>query len=74
MIFEKGHQLGARRISPVELDKDPLSIKLIAGHRERLRAIPGWQEKIRALVEQMIAEADGERSSEMSKDVRETGS
>lgn len=74
MVFKKGNKLGAKRVSPVDLDSAPLTIRLVAGHRERLRTIPGWQDKLRKLVEALILQEEGAKSPDLSEDVRETAS
>ena len=39
----------------VAYDKVPLQLKVSPGVREKVMAIPGWQERVRAFLEEMIA-------------------
>lgn len=40
-------------------DKVPVQFKVMPGVRERLKAVPNWQERLREYVNQLIAE-DGQ--------------
>lgn len=52
MAFQKKHKLGF--ISDKPLAKDPICLKLKPGMREQLMTIPGWQDKLRMLIEILI--------------------
>ncbi|MHC5726843.1 MAG: hypothetical protein ACYT04_46525 [Nostoc sp.] len=39
----------------VAYDKTPLQLKVSSGVREKVMAIPGWQEIVRGFLDQMIA-------------------
>ena len=40
----------------VAYDKAPLQFKVSPGVREKIKAIPGWQEILRAFLDKLIAE------------------
>jgi hypothetical protein len=50
MPFEKNNKLGFTTKNDTPLDKQPLSIKLKLGDKDRVRSIPDWQDKLRALI------------------------
>jgi hypothetical protein len=50
MAFRKKHKLGFTSDDP--LDKTPLTIKLRLGIREKIKAVPDWQAKLRDLLEE----------------------
>jgi hypothetical protein len=52
MTFQKKHKLGF--ISDKPLAKEPICLKLKPGMREQLMTIPGWQDKLRTLIEILI--------------------
>jgi hypothetical protein len=54
MAFRKKHKLGFTSDDP--LDKIPLSIKLRIGVREKVKAVPDWQAKLRDLLEEWLAQ------------------
>jgi hypothetical protein len=54
MTFQKKHQLGF--VSDEPLAKVPICLKLKPGMREELMTIPGWQNKLRELIETLIQE------------------
>jgi hypothetical protein len=50
MPFKKNNKLGF--VSDDPLDKTPLTIKLRLGIREKIKAVPDWQAKLRDLLEE----------------------
>jgi hypothetical protein len=40
----------------VAYDKAPVQFKVLPGVREKLRAVPNWQERLRKFVDQLISE------------------
>lgn len=58
MPFEKNHQKGAKKIIGRPLDKEPIAFKGFEGTKERLKSIPGWQDKFREFTEKLIDESD----------------
>ena len=54
MPFKKNNKLGFTSEDP--LDKTPLSIKLRIGVREKIKAVPDWQAKLRDLLEEWLAQ------------------
>lgn len=56
MPFQKNHQLGFKPIEEKPLDSISLQLKLRTGVRERIKAIPGWQNLIRDLLETWVEE------------------
>ena len=51
----------------VAYDKAPVQFKVLPGVREKLRAVPNWQEKLRHFVEQLISEESTQKKVEMDK-------
>ena len=56
MPFHKNHKLGFKPIGEKPLDPVSLQLKLREGIRERIRAIPGWQNLVRDLLERWVEE------------------
>jgi len=54
MRFKKGDEYNAKKILPELLDKDPICFKGFEGQREAIKAIPGWQGKLRAIIARLI--------------------
>lgn len=52
MPFQKQNKLGFTSNNP--MDKTPICLKLKPGVRDRLRAIPDWQAKLRMLIDDLI--------------------
>lgn len=52
MPFKKNNKLGF--VSDNPLDKTPLTIKLRLGIREKIKAVPDWQAKLRDLLEEWV--------------------
>jgi len=57
MPFKPGHK--DRFQSDNKLDVTPLAIRLDVGVRDQIRLIPGWQDKVRALLKKW-AEDNGD--------------
>jgi len=57
MPFQKDHKLGF--VSNDPLDKNPICFKVKPGVRDKLKAIPDWQERLRVMVDELIEEVDG---------------
>ena len=57
MPFQKDHKLGF--ISNDPLDKNPICFKVKPGVRDKLKAVPDWQERLRVMVDELIEEVDG---------------
>jgi hypothetical protein len=56
MPFEKGHKLGARKRLKRPLDKEAIAFKGYEGQKEKLKAVPDWQEQLREFVDQLLSE------------------
>ena len=54
MPFEKNNKLGFTAKNDTPLDKQPLSIKLKLGDRDKVRSIPDWQDKLRDLINKWL--------------------
>jgi hypothetical protein len=57
MPFQKNHKLGFTSDEP--LDKDPVCFKVKPGVKDKLKAVPNWQERLRECVDQLIAGQTG---------------
>jgi hypothetical protein len=55
MPFQKNHKQGAKKILDETLDQQPICFKGREGQREKLKAVPNWQELLRDFVAQLIA-------------------
>jgi hypothetical protein len=42
----------------VAYDKSPLQFKVLPGVREKIKAVPDWQQRLRDFVDQLIEELD----------------
>lgn len=56
MPFQKGHKLGAKKKLDRLLDKEAIAFKGYAGQKEKLKAVPDWQERLRGFVDHLITE------------------
>lgn len=56
MPFQKGHKLGAKKQLERSLDKETIAFKGYEGQKEKLKAVPGWQERLRKFVDQLVLE------------------
>ena len=57
MPFQKDHKLGFTSDDP--LDKNPICFKVKPGIRDKLKAVPHWQERLRKMVDKLIQEELG---------------
>ncbi len=60
MPFRKNHKLGAKKILERPLDAQPICFKGYEGHKEKLKAVANWQDKLREYVEKLIQESESE--------------
>ena len=58
MPFQKNHKLGAKKILSRPLDKEAIAFKGYEGQKEKLKAVPDWQERLREFVDKLIEEVD----------------
>ncbi len=56
MPFRKNNRLGFTSEQP--FDKDPVCFKVLPGVRDKLKTIPGWQERLRDFVDEIIKDKD----------------
>jgi hypothetical protein len=63
MTFRKNHKLGARKILDKPLDPQPICIRGYEGQKEALKAVPGWQERIREYIDVLIHEQANKKPS-----------
>jgi hypothetical protein len=56
MPFKKGHKLGAKKRLIRPLDKDAIAFKGYEGQKEKLKAVPDWQERLREFVDQLLSD------------------
>ncbi|NMF63330.1 hypothetical protein DP113_10780 [Brasilonema octagenarum UFV-E1] len=54
MPFQKNNKLGAKSFNEEPFDKSPVSFCVRKGVKEKLKAIPDWQERLRKLVDELI--------------------
>lgn len=47
---------GGKPVGEQPMDPHPITLKLAQGIRPQLKAIDGWQDKLRAAIEQIIEE------------------
>jgi hypothetical protein len=60
MPFEKGNKLGAKKRLLRPLDKETIAFKGYEGQKEKLKAVPDWQERLRLFVDELIEKAGSE--------------
>jgi hypothetical protein len=56
MPFQKKNKLGAISLNEEPFDKSPVCFNVRKGVREKLKTVPGWQERLRHLVDELISE------------------
>lgn len=56
MPFQKGNKLGAKKQLKRPLDKGVIGFKGYEGQKEKLKAVPDWQERLREFVDLLISE------------------
>lgn len=61
MPFQKNNKLGFKPTEEKPLDRVPLQLKLREGVRERIKAIPGWPNLARGLLEKWVEEYEREQ-------------
>ena len=54
MPFQKNNKLGAKKIIQGELDALPICFKGRLGQKEALKSVPGWQERLRVFVDELL--------------------
>ncbi len=54
MPFQKKNKLGFTSNQPY--DKDPVCFKVLPGVKDKLKAVPNWQERLREFVDSLIEE------------------
>ena len=54
MPFQKNNKLGAKSLNEEPFDKSPVCFVVKKGVKEKLRAVPNWQERLRKLVDELI--------------------
>jgi len=54
MPFEKNNKLGFTAKGSISLDKQPLSIRLKSGLKDKIKLIPEWQDRLRDVIENWI--------------------
>jgi hypothetical protein len=55
MPFQKNnHKLGAKKRLNRPLDKETIGFKGYEGQKEKLKAVPDWQERLREFVDKLI--------------------
>jgi hypothetical protein len=57
MPFQKGHKLGAKKRLERTLDKEVIAFKGYEGQKEKLKAVPDWQERLRLFIDDLIQES-----------------
>lgn len=55
MPFQKGNKLGAQKKLRYPLDKEVIAFRGYEGQKEKLKAVPDWQERLREYVERLIS-------------------
>lgn len=58
MTFQKGNKLGAKKRLSRPLDKAVIAFRGYEGQKEKLKAIPDWQERFRAFVDDLTTETE----------------
>ncbi|NMG21117.1 hypothetical protein [Brasilonema bromeliae] len=56
MPFQKNNKLGANRRLKRPLDKETISLRGYEGQKEKLKAVPDWQERLREFVDQLTSD------------------
>lgn len=54
MPFQKKNKLGFTSTQP--FDKDPVCFKVLPGIKDKLKSVPGWQERLRDCIDKLIEE------------------
>ncbi|HAG84445.1 MAG TPA: hypothetical protein DCL61_25645 [Cyanobacteria bacterium UBA12227] len=56
MPFKIGNKLGAKKRLKRPLDKEVIAFKGYEGQKEKLKAVPDWQERLREFVDQLLSD------------------
>jgi hypothetical protein len=56
MPFQKGNKLGAKKHYSRPLDKEVIAFRGYEGQKEKLKAVPDWQERLREFVDQLLSD------------------
>jgi len=56
MPFQKGNKLGAKKYYSRYLDKEVIAFRGYEGQKEKLKAVPDWQERLREFVDQLLSD------------------
>jgi hypothetical protein len=56
MPFQKNNKIGAKKIFQEELDSQPICFKGRLGQKDKLKAVPDWQERLREFVDQLLSD------------------
>lgn len=56
MAFRKNNKLGAKKFLNRPLDSQPICFRGYEGTKEKLKAVPNWQERLRQFAEKLIEE------------------
>lgn len=56
MPFQKKNKLGAKSLNEEPFDKSPVCFLVREGVKEKLKAVPDWKERLRKVIDEMIAE------------------
>ncbi|MBD2196948.1 MULTISPECIES: hypothetical protein [Calothrix] len=60
MPFQKNNKIGAKKIIQQELDQLPICFKGRLGQKEKLKAVPDWQERLREYVDKLLEDMDNQ--------------
>lgn len=63
MPFKRGNKLGFKPKNDKPFDKRPVCFNVREGVRDKLKTVPGWQERLREYVDTLIAELPKEDSN-----------
>jgi hypothetical protein len=58
MPFQKNHKYRWESNKERILDKNPICFKGYEGQKEKIKAVPDWQERLRKFVDELIQEVD----------------
>jgi hypothetical protein len=64
MPFKKGNKFAYRPKNDVALDPVSVCFNIRKGIREKLKAVPDWQERLREYVDQLISDLPKKNSNE----------
>jgi hypothetical protein len=55
MPFRKNNQFTAKKFLDKPLDKQPICFRGYEGQKDKLKAVPDWQEQLRQFVDELIS-------------------